>query len=504
MNRQRFLLPGLLLLTAARLTVLPLRELSPVECYTLLCARLGGLWHAMLGPVLPMLAELSSVPFGGSAFGLRLLAPFLILGASLLLWLLGRGLFDEYTATWAVVFFNALPCVNLAAVTFTPMTFGIVLSIGLLFALRLALHRSHPWHLYWWLVSGVLVLGFFTHWWFLALAVSLGAALAITGRGRRILLKWPVLPILLGTSGIMLTIFVAWDSEHHWLAFGSYPIRKLPFFDGLWQLLFVQTLPLFFVFIWALLRSAQRTPLTYPVAFLLAFAWPLITLDFLAIPGSAWPQCGFAGWTGPVVLLLAHQTVLWQPRPLRIKIIARTLFFGITAVQAYAITLSDGVRHQGIPWNYHRGDPHASALPPDPSRYLIGWIQTATTLRDIISHEKPAYPLPHLVATDHWELAAPLSWYSETQHLLPAGPSGVAVSLLSRRPGTNTPFSLWAHWKDPTDDAKTLFFVTDQDDADAPPTYVTQLFPHVRMVGFYNVMCDDRLVRTMKVFACSR
>jgi hypothetical protein len=126
MNRQRFLLPALLLLTVVRLGLLPLRELAPMESYAALCSERAAIWHAMLGPVLPWLVKLTTTIFGINEFGVRFASPLLMLGASWLLWRLARGLFDANVASWSVVLFNVLPIVNLASVTMTPMTLAKV------------------------------------------------------------------------------------------------------------------------------------------------------------------------------------------------------------------------------------------------------------------------------------------------------------------------------------------------------------------------------------------
>src|SRR5262249_4947719 len=161
---------------------------SAIEGFAALSGYQEGLWPALLGPLLPALTRFSCAALGHTEFGFRFLAPWLIFGASWLLWRLGRGLFDASTASWGVLCFNVLPAVNLAAVTFTPTTLGITLSAALLSALRLALHRSHRWHLPWWSVAAVLCLSFLSDWRMLALAVAAASALAITARGQRAVL----------------------------------------------------------------------------------------------------------------------------------------------------------------------------------------------------------------------------------------------------------------------------------------------------------------------------
>ena len=119
MNRQRFLVPALLALTVARLLFLQLHELSAVERYAVHCSQHDDLWQPGMGPLLPLLIKLSTTIFGSHPFGVRLLAPLLILAASWLLWEMVRGMFDATTASWTLVIFHVTPAVNVASVTMT-------------------------------------------------------------------------------------------------------------------------------------------------------------------------------------------------------------------------------------------------------------------------------------------------------------------------------------------------------------------------------------------------
>ena len=350
MNRQRFLLPALLLLTVARLFMLPLRELSPLEAYAALCSERLDVWHAMMGPVLPALMRLTTTLFGMNEFGVRAPAPLLMLGTSVMLWRLARGLFNETTASWSVMMFNALPAVQLASVTFTVTTLSITGSVALLSALRLALHRQHAWHGMWWLVSVVLWAMFFTDWPLIMFAVAAAGTLTVTARGRRAALKWPVLPILAGSLGLAVTFFIAWASEHSWIVFQSFPDEpKMTLTQALWQRVLVHPPLASAALLWALARSVMKRPLTYPVAYLYAFAWPMVTLDLLTLRSTPWPQCGFSGWIVPAVILLAHQLGQWEPQRIRLKSRLRTAVVLVTLVQTSVVGQTDVARMMGIP-----------------------------------------------------------------------------------------------------------------------------------------------------------
>lgn len=335
MNRQRFLLPALLTLTVARLLLLPLLDLSAVEQHAVDCTQRDGPWHQALGPLLPLLVKLGTGVFGVNAFGVRVFAPLLILAASWLLWELARGMFDATTASWTLVVFHVTPAVNIASVTMTLSTLGIVTSITVLAALRHALHRERRWHLQWWLLGGAIVLAFLADWRLIMLAVSCVAGMVLTQRGRRALVKWPVLPVLGSCVGVGLTVFFAWNSEHGWPAFAPFPSAVPPTFWTLSLHALMAVSPLLFAaYGWSLVESVLRRPMEYAVAFLYAFAWPLVTLDLLSWMVLPWPQCGLGAWIGPAAMLLAHHSLSYEAAPPRLRIWARWLTLLAAAIQS--------------------------------------------------------------------------------------------------------------------------------------------------------------------------
>lgn len=505
MYRQPFLLPALLLLTALRLALLPLRELSPIEAYAVVCGDHGGLWHAMLGPVLPALIHITTSIFGPSEFGVRVLAPLIMLGASWLLWLIARGLFDTQTATWGVVFFNVLPAVNLAAVTFTPMTLGIALSIVLLFAIRRALHHSHRWHLEWWVVSGVLCLAFFTDWRMILFAAAGAFALGVTGRGRRALLKWPVLPIAGGALGIAVTVFLAWISEHRWNALHTFPdYPPLSIGSMSWRFLLAHPLPALGGLIWALVRCVTRKPLTYPVAYLFAFGLPMMSLDALAFGAQPWPHCGYCGWIAPAVLLLAHQLRQWQPASFTIKPLARFTVLSLSGLQACIILQTDITRRNGVIWKLSpTEEAPVSWLPADPSSDLMGWRDFASALKRIMHDEQEKLKAPPMLATDHWQLAAPLAVYLKDAPQLQPSPAFPEVIVLPRFDRV-TPYTYRPGLSEAVKNKAPVLFFTDRISVQSPPAQITKHYASVRLVGFFNIKHQNLVIRSVKVFACSQ
>jgi len=351
MNRQRFLLPALFLLTVARFLLLSVHELSTVEKHALACALQPDLWHEAMGPILPLMMKLSMMVFGEGTFGVRFFAPLLILGASFLVWELARGLFDPITATWALLIFHVTPAVNVAAITFTPTTLGIASSAAVLLMLRQALHRNHPHHIHWWALGASLMGCFLVDWLFAMLGVSVMMSLFLTHRGQRALMKWPVIPILGGCTAFSITLFLAWNSEHAWKAFDPVPgTFASPILTMTKQALLVLSPLLCGAFVWAFAQSALQRPMSYAVSFLYAFTWPLITLDMLAWSTLPWPQAGIGAWIAPACLLLAYHGLNDDAHAPQKLLWGRIIVLVCSAAQSCMLVQGDLVKWMGFAW----------------------------------------------------------------------------------------------------------------------------------------------------------
>jgi hypothetical protein len=352
MHRQRFLLPALVVLTVARLLLLPRSTLSEVEQQALTQAWEGHLlWHEGLGPLLPWLVKVSTFVFGEGAFGVRFFAPLLMLGAGWLLWMLVRGLFDATTASWALLVFQITPVVNLAAVTMTHTTLGIALSVGVMAAMRVALHRDYRFWLHWWLLAVAFAVVFLADWRMSLISVASVAGILVTSRGRRAFLKWPVIPVLVAALAFMLGWFLWWNGKYGWPAFQEMPVTAP---TSWWQKLLIIPVaysPLLLAALgWALVRSAVPRPMTYAVATLQAYAWPLVLLDVLCWMTFPWPYAGMSAWLAPTVALLAHVSVNYDAGPMKKVRWMRALVILAAALQSLWLMGGGLQRVLGLAW----------------------------------------------------------------------------------------------------------------------------------------------------------
>jgi 4-amino-4-deoxy-L-arabinose transferase-like glycosyltransferase len=483
MKRQRYLPLALGVLTLARLALLPLSELSPVEAHAALCSQDLDLWHPMTGPLLPLLMRLSSAVFGLNEFGVRFFAPFLMLGAGWLVWKMAHGLFDTTTAAWATVIFQVTPVVNVAAVTFTNSTLAIAESAALLVLLRQALHRPLRYHLHWWAVAGMTFLAFITDWRLVVFSLAGTGCLVLTRRGRTALQKWPVLPILGGTLVFALIIFLAWNSEHGWIAF-QFPGSGLSFFRGLWhQGLLAYGIPLIGLLGWAVMDITLQRPLSYAPAFLLAFAWPLISLDFISLHNTPWPQAGFAAWLPPAVMLAAARLMQTERITMRTKVWIRSIVVLAASIQSCIVLQPFLTRTLGFNWNF---DPphHAGILPGNPARDLTGWRLAANQIRKALSANQLDAAHCFLMA-ERWDVSEPLAFQM----------------------GNASPLIPWSRFDSAKNAATfskaTAIFITDDEALQQPPASILATRPNFKIIAIFALTSHSQPLRTLKVFACS-
>lgn len=321
--------------------MLSLRNMSPLDKELVRQATEPLSWSLTHGFITPLLVKASTVVFGNGVFGVCFFAPLLILASCWLLWELVRGMFDVTTASWALVFYNFLPAVNLAATNLTATTTGLLASMAVLSTLRFALHHEYRFFLQWWLHGATLLLGFFIDWQLAMLGVAGTTALLFTNKGQRILGKWPVLTIHVLCFGIACALFITWGKSHHWEVFAEASTSAPIVCPNIYQHIMLAGSPLMMLaLIWGFMRSMLHKPMTYSVALLFAFTVPLLLLDALSWKSLAWPTSGFAAWIPPATILLAHQFMTLENSRPRLKSWIRFLVLGTGA--AHSLWLMHG------------------------------------------------------------------------------------------------------------------------------------------------------------------
>src|SRR6266446_3619906 len=106
-------------LTTIRLSLLATTDLSFDEAhYWMWSERLAPAYFSK-GPGIAFAIRASTALFGATEFGVRFWSPILAGGTSLLLFYLGRRLFNEGVGFWSAIAFNLTPIFNIGAFVMT-------------------------------------------------------------------------------------------------------------------------------------------------------------------------------------------------------------------------------------------------------------------------------------------------------------------------------------------------------------------------------------------------
>jgi 4-amino-4-deoxy-L-arabinose transferase-like glycosyltransferase len=217
------LLALLLVLTVVRFVYIGRVELSPDEAQYYQWAQRLDWCYFSKGPGVALAIKLGTTIFGPSEFGVRALAPILALGSSLLLYALGRRIFDERVAIWAVLLANATPMFNAGGLIMTIDPLSIFFWTAALYTLWRAFECHQATEagapqsgLGWWAASGLLVgAGFLCKWTnaFQLLSVLLLVVLTRRFRGA---LKRPGFWLMLALFVLSLVPVVLWNEARGW------------------------------------------------------------------------------------------------------------------------------------------------------------------------------------------------------------------------------------------------------------------------------------------------
>ena len=511
MDRQRFLLPALALITVWRMALLPTVELSPDEALAALYGHHPQAWYLEMGPLVPWLVRLGSWLCGTGEFGVRFFAPLCAFGVTICLWRLCRGLFDATTAAWAVVLLQVLPGFNLAAVTMTSSIVGLMALMGLVLALRIALHRPSSWHPAWWLAAGSLLLAILADW---RNGLAYGCCLLAVGgpRKRRHHLMTPGFGLL--TAGFLIgaVMFLRWNVALDW------PILEAGKGQPLWTVLpnmlrwMLLCSPLLLTLIvWALERTWRHESRVPDLFFVIAFAAPYAALDFGWGPMERWPHTGFLLWAVLATALLAHHSLRSLQLPTRGKVVLRTLATVTGAVMTMIIVRTDMLRSMGVPWPMQQRlevrHTWRQFFSTDPSSDMLGWREGAKVLDGILAAAKARDGAGWFVIARDWRLAAPTEFYlSASTPLLQPKADYPRVNVVQQAERDN-PLALWPRY-DSTQGMESVFrgrnavYVTDDSEPSRPPATIRNAFERFELLSVARVMHGGHAVRTLKIFAC--
>jgi hypothetical protein len=345
-----------LTITGLRLAFLATTDLQFDEAhYWMWSERLAPAYFSK-GPGVAFAIRASTMIFGSNEFGVRFFSPLLGAGTSLLLFYLGRRMFNASAALGAVIGLNATPIFNLGAFLMTIDPLSLFFWVAAMFSFWCVVEKSpkFSWH---WILTGVLIgLGFLCKYTNIFELLSIILILLLIPK-LRVEFRRPGLYLMLLIFAAFCVPPVRWNQERAWATVahlksrggvnqgvGFHPLEFLSFIGEH----FLVYSPLLFlglaIAVIALWRRSQQQPRRL---FLMWFGLPvlafyaLLSLNKAAAPN--WDALAF-----PSLALLA--VAFWQPH-LQAKLVSRFLAgcaLGLGLIMSMLALDSDLLRSVGI------------------------------------------------------------------------------------------------------------------------------------------------------------
>ena len=506
----------LLVLTALRLALVGVTQLSPDEAYYWMWSQRPALSYFSKGPGIAFVMRSSTMLFGDTEFGVRFWSPILAAGTSLLLYYFAQRLFSALAGFWMVVALNIVPIFNLGTLVFTIDPLSIFFWTAALYVFWLALERS-PGFSWWWPFTGLLIgLGFLCKFTNALELISIFLVLFLVPRWRREFRR-PNLYLLLIAFALCTIPTVIWNAQHAWITlvhlksrggfdagFGFRPLELL-FFLGEH---FVTYSPLLFLGLaLATIASWRRAQQNLKVLYLLWFGLPVfLAYALLSINRAAAPN-----WDGLAFISLGVLAIsYWRERSA--SRIAGNHW--IHAAVVIGLLMSAGLIWLVV--NNHGVD----RRPHDPGDRLRGWRALATAVDQVRNDFEKRTGQPVFLIADTRTGAAELAFYLPNKRV--AEPGHPPVYIPESQDMVNQ-FSFWPRYDEfeplPAGAApdrngiyteeqgvnlfagRTALFLQ-LGDKTQPPRAIRGGFGRTERIATIEVHTGKRLLRRLQVYAC--
>ncbi len=167
-------------------------------------------------PGVACLIRMGTLLFGDTELGVRFMAPVLSLSSSVVMYHLGRRLYDRHVGLVAAVLLQIMPMFSVFGVGITPDSPLILFWLLSLYCLHRA--WSVGARIDWLLLTLCLGLGLLSKYAIIFLYIPALLLLLVTERGRdRLRTPWPYLSLVLSFAFFLPVIF--WNSRHGWVMF---------------------------------------------------------------------------------------------------------------------------------------------------------------------------------------------------------------------------------------------------------------------------------------------
>lgn len=430
-----------IVLTAIRLSMLGTRDLEFDEAhYWLWSDRLAPAYFTK-GPGVALAVRAGTALFGPNEFGVRFLSPLLAAGSSLLLFYLGRRLFNARIALWLIIALNVTPIFTWGAYLITIDPLSIFFWTAAMFSFWLAVEKSPAFSFYWPLTGLLIGFGFLSKYTNALELVSVLLVLALAPRLRQEFKK-AGLYWLLGLFLVCTIPPIIWNARHAWVTithleakggltgggFGVHLLEPLKFLGE--HFLFYS--PVLFLFLaLGVIKGFRRINQQLKILFLFWFGAPVFLFYFLLsinkVAAPNWDALAFISF-GLLAAGMWRDHFESSGRTERIAAIGA----GIALLMAAFAIDSDLFHTFGM-----------NVARRDPSNRLRGW-QTATAAVENLRQEwatKLGEPL-FLIADDR-DRASEVSFYLRDKQL--AGPGHPPVYIVESQDLMNQ-FSLWPRY----------------------------------------------------------
>lgn len=529
MNSSSLLLATLAVATLLRWVLAAVIELSPDEVYYRLWSQHLDYCYYSKGPGVAAVIKLGIALAGDDALGIRLFAPLLSAGTSVVTFLLTRRLFGPSPAVWTVIALNFLPIFNVGSVLMTIDPLSIFFWVASMLTFHNATHQSdgslHDPHTRaasvtgWWITTGALTgLGFLCKWTNAASILSMATYLALRSEGRQLLKSRNFLWML--TTFILFTLPpMVWNAQHQWITLthlGERSGAKQGFHIAPQELLaFVGTQfgvysPVWFGILCAAVIKTVRSPsMANPARYLLCFGLP-ITLGYGLLSLN---KAGQPNWAAPGIVSLAMLSGAWwlaQSTSLRNHQRWTIAAFATAWILSAAVMDTDLLRKAGIPL------PHDK----DPGSRQRGWISTASAVQAVRNTFENASNQSVFLVANRYQTCAELSHYMQPERVEGPGHPQVYIpespiilnqfSFLPRydefqrnhpgqesadpefsQEGTHNPFI-----------GRTALFINDR--SAEVPSSITAAFEKVELLDCFDVIRRGTPLRRVVIYVCEK
>lgn len=309
MKPRHWLFLFLAAVTAVRFWCLGQIELTPGEAYHTLWSQHPDWCYYDKGPVVAMAIRAGTELFGINEFGVRFFSPLLVLGTSLLLYVLARRLYGETVAAWTVAALNVLPSFQSGGVTMTTGAISVFFWTAAILVFWFAIERGPGFNFYWPAAGLFTGAAFLTDYTGAVALASMCLVLASTGKLRREFARPGIWILLFFFIPFTIPVFL-WNVRHEWITllswrgqFGAAGIHLSATLKFIADCALGCSPLIFAGIIIAAVRGFKKARSQFKPRFLLLLALPLIGLEiFLSAGKSASVNSSMPAFAGLLIL----------------------------------------------------------------------------------------------------------------------------------------------------------------------------------------------------------